>query len=123
MRPKKTAGQGRRIRIAVVGLGKIGSQLDGGRPRKGLSRTHVGNILAHPRFDLVGVCDSDPKNLRKFRADWGLELVPAFRSARAMLQATAPQVTVIAAPTSAHFSLLKEALRHRPRLIVCEKPF
>ena len=109
------------LKVAVIGLGRIGSGYDGGRPGR-VPRSHVGAILRNPGWELVGVCDPSPESLARFRADWG-DAAPAFGSLTRLLSHVTADVFVVATPADTHRRVIARLLDARPRLIFCEKPF
>lgn len=109
------------LRIAVIGLGRIGSSYDGGRPGR-VPRSHVGAILGSRGCELVGVCDPSRGSLDRFRADWG-DAAPAFGSLARLLSRVTADVFVVATPAETHRRVIGRLVDARPRLIFCEKPF
>ena len=109
------------LKIAVVGLGRIGSSYDGGRSGR-VPRSHVGAILKTPGCELVGVCDPSPQSRHQFQADWG-DAAPAFGSLTRLLSGVTADVFVVATPADTHRRVIARLLDARPRLIFCEKPF
>lgn len=109
------------LKVAVIGLGRIGSSYDGGKPGR-VPRSHVGAILRTPGWELVGVCDPSPESVDRFRADWG-DAAPAYGSLASLLSRVAADVFVVATPAETHRRVITRLLRGRPRLIFCEKPF
>ena len=109
------------LRIAVVGLGRIGSSYDGGRAGQ-VPRSHVGAILSNPACELVAVCDPDPGSRARFHRDWG-DQVPAYGSIPQLLARNTAEVFVVATPAESHRRVMTGLLEARPRLIFCEKPF
>jgi predicted dehydrogenase len=111
------------FRAAIAGAGNIGSAFDHGE-RVPLPRTHTGALLAESSFALVGVSDPDRARREAFTRDW-VNPCPVFEDLSGLLSVAAPELLVVASPTSTHLDLVKLALEHpcRPRLIFCEKPF
>jgi predicted dehydrogenase len=110
-----------KLRIAVIGLGRIGSRYDEGRTGR-VARSHVGAILREPACELVGVCDSSLESRECFRRDWG-NAIPTHRSIAALLSKVAADVFVVATPAESHRRVIERLVGARPRLIFCEKPF
>jgi predicted dehydrogenase len=94
------------IRIAVVGLGKMGL-------------SHLAMIKAHPQVDLVGVCDMSKYMLDVLNKNTG---IATFTDTEEMLKATSPQAVIIATPSRFHGALTRQALE-RGIHVFCEKPF
>lgn len=102
----KTAITDRRIRIAVVGCGRI-------------STNHFGAIEAHPQaLELAGVCDTDPAALRAATAKYG---VKGYDSLGAMLEGTDLDVVALCTPSGLHPEQAIQAAR-AGRHVMTEKP-
>ena len=107
------------IRIAIIGMGKMGNyhlnalrQLAGGKYEdyyKGAIETQLSKIK------IAALCDANPDRLTKFAP------VPVFTSLRDALEQAAPHLAIIAAPTHAHFDLAKNALENGLHILI-EKP-
>lgn len=102
--PKPIAG--RRIRIAVVGCGRIAAN-------------HF-NAIEQYRDDLqlVGVCDTDPKALAVAQARMGVEGYPSLQD---LLQRSDADVVVLCSPSGLHSQQAVLAARAQ-RHVVTEKP-
>jgi len=109
----------KKVRNAIVGLGRIGSSLEDDRLRE-KPASHAGVIYAHPECDLVGGCDIKEKKRRAFARRWGCRAV--YASVEEMLEHTRPDILHIATPPQTHLEMVKKALRHRIPLVICEKP-
>jgi len=94
------------LRIAVVGLGKMGV-------------SHLALLNAHPHVDVVAVCDSAGYVLDGLAKYTGLK---TYRDYPAMLREAALDAVLIATPSSLHASMVKTAL-DRDLHVFCEKPF
>ncbi len=93
------------IRIAVVGVGKMGL-------------SHLSLLGAHPDVDVVAICDSSAYVLDVLSTNTG---IPAVKDYDALLERTDLDAVVIATPTHAHYSMVKAALE-RGLHVFCEKP-
>lgn len=94
------------IRIAVVGLGKMGL-------------SHHAMINAHPRVTLAAVCDSAGYVLDVLNKYTG---VCTYTDFDAMLAEVALDAVIIATPSSMHGKMVRAALDHNLH-VFCEKPF
>ena len=94
------------IRIAVVGLGKMG-----------LSHLAIAN--AHPDVAVAGVCDSSGYVLGILKKYSG---VPAYSDYESMLRELELDAIVIATPSRTHAHMVRVALSHGLH-VFCEKPF
>jgi UDP-N-acetylglucosamine 3-dehydrogenase len=109
-----------RIRIAVAGLGKMGSyhvrairQLAAGESE---SYYKAGLDVQTGKLELCGLCDRNREKAEALAAE-----APIFESWRDLLQKTRPELVVIATPTPTHFELTEQALRAGAHVLV-EKP-
>nr|WP_221229297.1 Gfo/Idh/MocA family oxidoreductase [Rubricella aquisinus] len=68
-----------------------------------------------PGAALIGVADLD--------AHKAASLGPSFADAAEMLATLRPDIIDIATPPTTHEALIELALTHRPRAIICQKPF
>jgi UDP-N-acetyl-2-amino-2-deoxyglucuronate dehydrogenase len=96
----------RRIRIAVVGCGRI-------------SANHFGAIERHAKdLELVGVCDVDPQ-VRAAHAQ--MHSVGGYATLHELLEGCAPDVVALCTPSGLHPEQAVEAARHKVHVIT-EKP-
>lgn len=111
----------RKLRAAVIGLGRVGLRFDEEPGRKTVW-SHVGAYLAEPgRFELVAACEPNPDN----RAAFGRRCpgVPVFDDARTMIAETDPEIVSVCTPPELHVEGMVTALSGRSiRAIWCEKP-
>lgn len=104
--PRDGSGEGRRLRVALAGLGTMG-------------RNHVRNIVSRADVALVAVADPEADARREIRT-----LAPAAREhsdALTMLAEEELDALIIAAPTTLHASLARAALERGVAALV-EKP-
>lgn len=111
------------IRLVIAGLGRAGSGYGAADRHLGIHRSHIGAAVATDCFDIVGVVDPDPSAIETARRLWGASLM---HSASALnldaLSIEAVDVIALATPPSDRVEQVKAALRHRPRLLLLEKP-
>ncbi len=93
------------IRVAVVGLGKMGL-------------SHLSMIRVHPEVDLIGICDATGYVLDVLTKYTG---VPIFNDYLKMLDTTRPDAVLIATPTHLHAPMVRAAME-RGVHVFCEKP-
>lgn len=97
---------GRKIKIAVVGCGRI-------------SRNHFGSIEKHgDEFELVAVCDIDPVVLAEHAEKYK---VPAYRNMEEMLQKEQIDLVSLCTPSGIHPDQAVLAARNKVH-VVTEKP-
>jgi predicted dehydrogenase len=94
------------IRIAVVGLGKMGL-------------SHLAMVKAHPEVELAAVCDSSGYVLGVLRKYTG---VATYSDYEAMLRELDLDAVLIATPSRTHAGMVRSALE-RGLHVFCEKPF
>lgn len=98
--------QGRRIRIAVVGCGRI-------------SKNHFGSIEKHAdALELAAVCDIDPQTLNQHKAQYG---VPGYLRLNEMLKAEKLDMVALCTPSGIHPEQAILAASHGVH-VMTEKP-
>lgn len=96
----------KRIKAAVVGLGYWGPNL-------------ARNFQASDDYELVGLCDTDPKRIEKVGTHY--PWVKISTSFAEILEQTKPELVSICTPLSSHHALVKQALEAGAH-VLCEKP-
>jgi predicted dehydrogenase len=94
------------VRVGIVGLGKMGL-------------SHMAMLRVHPGVELAAVCDQSTYVLDILEKNTG---VPTFSDYPKMLSEAKLDAVVIATPSSAHASMVREALEAGLH-VFCEKPF
>lgn len=94
------------IKVAVVGLGKMGL-------------SHYAVVNAHPDVEVTGICDSSGYVLGVLKKYTG---VTTYSDFDAMLDKADLDAVVIATPSSSHAKMVRAALE-RDLHVFCEKPF
>lgn len=94
------------VRVAVVGLGKMGL-------------SHLAMIHMHPDVEVVGVCDTSGFLLDLLAKNADL---PVYSDYEGMLKSLKPDAVLVATPSAAHEKLVRLALEHGAH-VFCEKPF
>lgn len=95
-----------KVRAAVIGLGYWGPNL-------------VRNFQASADFELVGLCDLDPKRVEKVGGPY--PWAKKFTSDAQMLAEVKPDLVAVCTPVGAHYPLVKQALEAGAH-VLCEKP-
>ena len=109
----------KKIRCAVVGLGRIGTLLEEDALRE-KPCTHAGAIHADPDTLLVGGCDIDEKRCETFSDKWNG--VPAFNRVDDLLKEVNPDILSVSTPPESHLSIVEAVLQSSVRIVICEKP-
>ncbi len=94
------------IKVAVVGLGKMGL-------------SHYAMVNAHPDVEVAGICDSSSYVLGVLKKYTG---VTTYSDFDAMLDKADLDAVVIATPSSSHVRMVRAALECDLH-VFCEKPF
>jgi UDP-N-acetyl-2-amino-2-deoxyglucuronate dehydrogenase len=98
--------QGRKIRIAVVGCGRI-------------AKNHFGSIEKHAdQLDLAAVCDVNPATLREHTDRYG---VPGYSRMEEMLQKEDIDIVALCTPSGLHPDQAVMAARYKVN-VMTEKP-
>jgi predicted dehydrogenase len=96
----------KRIKAAVVGLGYWGPNL-------------ARNFQASDDYELVGLCDSDPKRIEKVGLHY--PWVKTSTSFGELLAETKPDIVAVCTPLGSHYELVKQGLDFGVH-VLCEKP-
>ncbi len=110
------------LRAAVIGCGKIGSELSVDPFLKGDVFTHAEAYSRCEGTELVAVCDSDPSKLEAAGKLWGVSRL--YANAEDMAKAEKLDLISICTPTLTHGEVLRAVLGspNPPRGILCENP-
>lgn len=96
----------RKIRIAIVGCGRI-------------SKNHFGSIEQHAdSFDLVAICDIDPVALAEYTQKYS---IPAYRDMEEMLQKEQLDLVALCTPSGIHPNQTILAAKYKVH-VMTEKP-
>lgn len=109
----------KRVRCAVAGLGRIGSLLEDDLLRE-KPATHAGAIAHNPDCTLAAGCDIREDRRTRFAERWGCK--NTYQDTGEMLSETDPDILHIATPPDTHLEIVRTAVQHGVRMIVCEKP-
>ena len=101
------ATEPRKLRIAIVGCGKIADQ-------------HVAAIRRIPDCELVSLCDREVLMARQLGERFGI--AACFSDVSEMLRAASPDVVHITTPPQSHFSLARQCVESGSHVYL-EKPF
>ena len=110
------------FKAAVIGCGKIGSELSVDPLLRGDVFTHAEAYSRCKGTTLVALCDSDPARLMAAGALWGT--TGLYSNALELIAAEPIDVLSICTPTATHAEVLRNILggTNTPRAILCEKP-
>ena len=114
-------------RAAVVGLTPIAANRQPRRPggmRGIMPRSHVDSYVAHPRTEVVAVCDLRPEALAGFRETWA-DVCPntaTYTDFGELLAQERPDIVSIVTGDHLHADLTVAAAESGARAVFCEKP-
>ncbi len=100
-----------------MGAGKIASSYDSPKTKAVLSHAHA--LRNDPRTELVALADIDPVRGRFEAKKWNASF---YADVKQMLLEVKPDIVVIATSNSTHKDLLLTTMRHKPKVIILEKP-
>lgn len=109
----------KKLRAAIVGCGRIGSLFSKDPLRKGIV-THAAAYINNRQTILVTACDIDSSRLEEFGKAWNIKSL--YTDLGTMLSKESIDILSICTPPYSHYSVLKEAVKYRPKAIFCEKP-
>ena len=108
----------KKIRAAIVGLGRIASLLEDDTRRE-KPCTHAGAIAANADCALSGGCDSEEERRALFAERWK---VPVYADAAEMIRAGKPDILVVATHPDSHYHYCRLAAALNVPVVICEKP-
>ncbi|MFP3089871.1 Gfo/Idh/MocA family oxidoreductase [Treponema sp. TIM-1] len=114
----KEGGTERKVKAAIVGLGRIGSLLEED-PLREKPCTHAGALAANPDCVLVAGADTDGERRWRFGKRWDC---PVYADAETMLKETSPDILHIATHPDSHGYYCALAAAYHIPVAVCEKP-
>lgn len=110
------------LRVLMVGCGNIAGGFDQARAPSDLPYTHAGAYLRDGRFNIAACVEPDDTRRADFMKAWSVPI--GFRSVDELVDSDFQfDLVSICSPTSCHAHDLEIALRLKPKLIFCEKPF
>jgi len=116
------------IRIAIIGLGRIGFLLEND-PLRYHPCTHAGALrdvinerVPESRPRLVGICDLLPERIKQFREWWGEEIPFSSTDYRELIDTSAPDLLIISSSLPSHFEIASYALNAGVLCMMLEKP-
>lgn len=113
----------KKIRTAIIGLGKISHGYDDILSIKKMIQypTHFSAIKKDKRFMLVAAADTNSNQRRAFQKKVPRS-VKVYTDYRTMLKSEAVDLLVVAVPTELHYAVCSYALQSGIKHILCEKP-
>ena len=108
----------RNYNSVIIGASNIGVGYTKPNDTKGI-QTHAHAYMSDQRTTLIGITDIDHDKTKKFSKLWG---VKGFRNVKEIFANGNIDVVSIASSDESHHSLLKEILKYKPKMVLCEKP-
>ena len=109
----------KRIKCALIGLGRIGSLLEKDSLRE-KPCTHAGAIAENRDCVLSGGCDTSRKKRDLFREQW--DCLSVYSKLEVLLRKEEPDIVHIATPVETHLDMVRRVIPFNPGLIILEKP-
>lgn len=107
-------------RVAIIGCGLIGAQWDADGPAASYSLTHAAGFTKNPGARLLACCDHELARAQQAARRWGAP--HAYDDPRRLFAEHAIDIAVVAAASSARWSVIEPALAAGVRVLVIEKP-
>lgn len=114
-----TTSKNTKYTAAVIGTGRIGYLFQKDKKRE-QPAAHSNALAGNKRIKLTAGCDIDKKRLKEWHQDY--PGASAYNSVNALFAGQRPQIVVIAVNEEAHLKTTLKAIKHKPRLIILEKP-
>ncbi len=106
-----------KYKAIIIGAGKIAAHFDFPKSRRIMTHAHA--YLKHPKTELAGFFDIDKNAAEKAAKKWGGNPYNDFDEIFAREQ---PDIVSICVPDECHYEMLIKTAKHKPRVIICEKP-
>ena len=106
-------------RSLIIGLGRIGQELDYSLDNRLFQQTHASAYHSHPAFQLVGGVDNEHAKRLQFEQKYN---TPAFDSVDTAMSQLKPSVVSVATPTGSHLHIFQSLIPHKPQAVLLEKP-
>ncbi|MFA4941308.1 MAG: Gfo/Idh/MocA family oxidoreductase [Patescibacteria group bacterium] len=111
------AQQKDKFRAIIVGAGNIASGFDS--PKEKTVLTHAHAYTKNKEVQLIGFYDIDINKARRAAKKWNCQY---FSELGEVFENVEPDIVSVCVDTKNHFQVLKELVKYKPRLVVCEKP-
>jgi predicted dehydrogenase len=108
-----------KLKAAVIGTGRIGYLLQKDKKRE-QPASHSAALAQNRRIALIAGCDLNPKRLFLWKRDY--PQAACYTSASELMQREKPDLVAVAVSEEAHLEVALTVIRHRPGLIILEKP-
>lgn len=110
----------KKIKISIIGLGKIGMLYDYNKSKKKFILSHLNSIFANKKFQLVSCVDKNRSIRKKFKLKYKINCYNSIKSA---FKEEIPEAVVISTSTNQHLKNVREIIKYKKiKSILCEKP-
>lgn len=106
-----------RYKAIIIGAGRIGAQFDSPQDKEILTHAHA--YCRNSKTDLIGFFDINKKAAQRAAKKWSCR---AFFNFNKMFKDVQPDIISICTPDQDHFKALVKAAKHKPKIVICEKP-
>ncbi|MFN3605495.1 MAG: Gfo/Idh/MocA family protein [Leptonema sp. (in: bacteria)] len=111
-----------KLKTVLIGLGRIGWSLELDSKRYHPC-THAGTLkYLSEYFDLIGVCDRNPKKIYDFFNWWNSNLISDTDYKNLLLKLKKVDFVIVATGVDSHLEILNFLINLKVRLILVEKP-
>ena len=108
--------------VLIIGCGEIAGGYDLNNPSTSNSLSHAAAFNKHKDFFLKGCVDPEINKLKKFKSKWKFK--QTFTSIKEIEEKeNSFDVISICSPKELHQEQLEFALKIKPKIVFCEKPF
>jgi predicted dehydrogenase len=108
----------KKFKALIIGAGNIGAFFD--KPKSQDVLTHAHAYKRHPRFNLVGFIDIDPKKAEKAAKIWHTNNYKTIDEA--FSKENNIDIVSVCVPDELHYQIIKQLIKKPVKLIFTEKP-
>lgn len=110
----------KKLNVAIIGCGQIGTQWDAKDTSTAFSLTHAAGFFKHPRAQLVAMCDKNLEKARQAALRWDANA--SYCDPRKLFAENQIDVAVVATSSAARWNVIEPALASGVKVLVIEKP-
>ncbi len=108
-----------KFKAGLIGCGRIGSMLSEDKLRE-KPCTHAESYIKNPNIELIAGTDTDEERLKLFSSKWNVKKI--YFDFKKMLDENKFDVVSIATPLETRLEIIEELVKHKVKIILCEKP-
>lgn len=113
----------KKYKTLIIGAGSIGAlkpnEFDS--PESKQIYTHAHACYSHPAIDLIGIIDKDFEKAKKAGTKWNTKAFESITHFHICLNHA--DIVIVAVNTEFHYDIIHQIIPHKPKVIICEKPF